>query len=128
MRYIYWNQFICVEVYCVSIVDIAVSLNPDGFGFHDIFIPFGFAFGTDGYGFKSNSSYDSQLLFLVSVTVIVTFFPVNEGLVELVAKYWHFLGYRAYRISESMAKDSDGSTQSVWMVFDIRITFENLVP
>lgn len=66
--------------------------------------------------------------FLVSVTVIVTFFPVNEGLVELVAKYWHFLGYRAYRISESMAKDSDGSTQSVWMVFDIRITFENLVP
>ncbi len=66
--------------------------------------------------------------FLVSVTVIVTFFPVNEGLVELVAKYWHFLGYQTYRISESMAKDSDGSTQSVWMVFDIRITFENLVP
>ena len=51
--------------------------------------------------------------FLVSVTVIVTFFPVNEGLVELVAKYWHFLGYQAYRISESMAKDSDGSTQIV---------------
>lgn len=66
--------------------------------------------------------------FLVSVTVIVTFFPANEGLVGLVAKYWHFLGYQVYRISESLAKDSDGSTQSVWMVFDIRITFENLVP
>ena len=51
--------------------------------------------------------------FLVSVTVIVTFFPANEGLVGLVAKYWHFLGYRVYRISESLAKDSDGSTQSV---------------
>lgn len=66
--------------------------------------------------------------FLVSVTVIVTFFPANEGLVGFVAKYWHFLGYQVYRISESLAKDSDGSTQSVWMVFDIRITFENLVP
>ena len=28
--------------------------------------------------------------FLVFVTVIVTFFPANEGLVGLIAKYWHF--------------------------------------
>lgn len=56
------------------------------------------------------------------------FFPRQRGTRWTYSQVLAFLGYRVYRISESMAKDSDGSTQIVWMMFDIRITFENLVP